>query len=101
MYGKYECFVMQMFVSYVHPVADLNAVFCMACSLLILVKDARGNPIALAPNNTAYKRWSSHSGHKLLCKLCQTLPPPAMGARVTVFGQADYADPLDDWRCYS
>ena len=24
-YGKYECFVMQMFVSCVHPVAVLNA----------------------------------------------------------------------------
>ena len=30
-YGKYECFVMQicMFVSCVHPVAVLNAAFCM------------------------------------------------------------------------
>ena len=38
-----------------------------------------------APNDTVYKRWSSHSGHKLLCKLCRTLPSPAMGARYTVF----------------
>ena len=30
-----------MFVSCVHPVAVLNAAFCMACSLLMLVKDAR------------------------------------------------------------
>ena len=30
-----------MFVSYVHPVAVLNAAFCMTCSLLILVEDAR------------------------------------------------------------
>ena len=29
--------------------------------------------------------WSCHSDHKLLCKLCRTLPPPAMGARFTVF----------------
>ena len=35
MYGKYKCFVMQMFVSCVHPVVDLNAAFCMTCSLLI------------------------------------------------------------------
>ena len=28
-----------------------------------------------APNDTAYKRWSCHSGHKLLCKLCGNLPP--------------------------
>ena len=39
-----------------------------------------------APNDTAYKRWSCHSGFKLLCKLCRTSPPPAMGARFTVFG---------------
>ena len=36
MYGKYECFVMQ-------PVAVLNAAFCMTCSLLMLVEDARGD----------------------------------------------------------
>ena len=39
-----------------------------------------------APNDTAYKRWSCHSELKLLCKLCRTSPPPAMGARFTVFG---------------
>ena len=36
-------------------------------------------------NDTAYKRWSCHSELKLLCKLCRTSPPPAMGARFTVF----------------
>ena len=25
------------------------------------------------------ERWSCHSGHKLLCKLCRNVPPPAMG----------------------
>ena len=39
----------------------------------------------MAPNDTAYKRWSCHSGFKLLCKLCRTSPPPAMGVRFTVF----------------
>ena len=29
----------------------------------------------MAPNDTAYKRWICHSSHKLLCKLCRTLPP--------------------------
>ena len=45
MYGKYECFVMQMLyvVSCVHPVAVLNAELCLTCSLLMLVKDARGD----------------------------------------------------------
>ena len=32
-----------MFVSYVHPVAVLNAVFCMTCSLLMLIEDAMGD----------------------------------------------------------
>ena len=30
------------FVSCVHPVAVLNAAFCMTCSLLMLVEDASG-----------------------------------------------------------
>ena len=38
-----------------------------------------------APNATAHKRWSCHSGLKLLCKLCRTSSPTAMGARFTVF----------------
>ena len=44
-FGKYEYFVMQMFlfVSCVHPVAVLNAVFCIICSLLMLVEDVRGD----------------------------------------------------------
>ena len=32
-----------MFVSCVHPVAVLNAAFCMTCSLLMLVEVARGD----------------------------------------------------------
>ena len=32
-----------IFVSCVHPMAVLNVAFCMTCSLLILVEDARGN----------------------------------------------------------
>ena len=32
-----------MFVSCVHPVAALNVAFCMTCSLLMLVEDARGD----------------------------------------------------------
>ena len=43
MYGECEFFVMQMFVSCVHPVAVLNAAFCITCSLLMLVEDAIGD----------------------------------------------------------
>ena len=32
-----------MFVSSAHPVVVLNAVFCMTCSLLMLVEDGRGD----------------------------------------------------------
>ena len=39
----WECFVMQMLYVCVHPVAVLNAAFCMTCSLLMLVEDAIGN----------------------------------------------------------
>ena len=42
-YGKYECFVMHMLYVCVHPVAVLNAVFCITCSFLVLVKVVRGN----------------------------------------------------------
>ena len=38
-YRECECFVMQMFVSCVHPVTVLNAAFCMTCSLLMLVEE--------------------------------------------------------------
>ena len=49
-YGKCECFVMQMLyaVSCVHPVEVLNAAFCMTFSLLILVEHARGDHMAEA-----------------------------------------------------
>ena len=40
--SSYRCC---MFVSCVHPVAVLNAAFCMTCSLLMLVEDERGNHI--------------------------------------------------------
>ena len=51
---------------------------------LTLVED-NGNSVINAPNDTSYKRWSCHSGLKLLCKLCWTSSPPALGARFTVF----------------
>ena len=58
-------------------------------SVMVAISDQTYNSTredtAVAPNDTAYKRWSCHSGFKLLCKLCRTSPPPAMGARFTVF----------------
>ena len=46
----------------------------------MLVEDERGDHMEdEAPYDTAYKRWSCHIGLKLLCILCRTSPPPAMG----------------------
>ena len=43
-YGKYECFVMQMlYVCVLCAFCVLNVAFCMTCSLLMLVEDARGD----------------------------------------------------------
>ena len=41
-----------MFVSCVHPVAVLNAAFCMTSSLLMLVEGARGDHIEEAFSRT-------------------------------------------------
>ena len=44
-YGKYECFVMEMLYVCVLCVScgSSHAVFCMTCSLLMLVEDVRGD----------------------------------------------------------
>ena len=42
-----------MLVSCVHPVAVLNAVFCMTCSLLMMVEDATDDHIEEAYSRDA------------------------------------------------
>ena len=37
-----------MFMFCVHPVSVLNSAFCMSCSLLMLVEDARGDHMEVA-----------------------------------------------------
>ena len=44
-----------MLVSCVHPVAVLNAAFCMTCSLLMLLKDARGDHMEEAYSRAGLK----------------------------------------------
>ena len=39
----------------------------------------------MAPNDTTYKRWSCHSGNKLLCKMCRHIPPPSNGCPINRF----------------
>ena len=50
-----------MFVSCVHPVAVLNAAFCMTCSLLMLVEDAIGDH-----TEEAYSRAGLIGSHECL-----------------------------------
>ena len=38
-----ECVFRRVFVSVVHPVAILSAVFCVICSLLMFMSDASGD----------------------------------------------------------
>ena len=41
-YGRYECFVKQMYVCVLCASCG-SSQFCMTCSLLMLVEDARGD----------------------------------------------------------
>ena len=66
---------------YIPPASSCTGGYLPSLAHLMMTTDT----LRLAPNDTAYKRWSCHSGFKLLCKLCRTSPPPAMGARFTVF----------------
>ena len=83
-----------MLVSYVHPVAAINAAFCMTCSLL-----NAGRGCKRRPYGRVSKRHSLQSVD--LSQRLQTAVHPEMGARFTVYGQAGHADPLGGWRCLS
>ena len=76
------------FVSCVHPVAVLNAEFCMTCSLLMLVEDAKDDHMEERLQKTQPTRVGALTMvWQTLCKLCLPLPPPAMGARLPFFGK--------------
>ena len=57
-----------MFVSCLHPVAVLNAAFCMTCSLLMLVEDARGDHVEEAYSRAGLQtiQHTSSSGQKII-----------------------------------
>ena len=78
-YGKYECVVMHMLYVCVYSTSCGSSQFCMTCSLLMLVEDERGDH--LAPNDTAYTRWSCHSSLANPVQIVSTPPPPVLGAR--------------------
>ena len=56
---------------------------------------------AEAPNDTAYTRWSCHSGLPIPVQIVSTPPAPSMETPLPLFGQDGHADPLDGWQCCS
>ena len=59
-----------MFVSCVHHVEVLNAAFCMTCSVLILVEDARGDHMVNYSGETVHTQLYPRmlrNFNKLLC----------------------------------
>ena len=89
-----------IFVSCVHPVAVLNAAFCMT-SFLMLFEDATGDHMEETPNDTSYTRCSCHSSLANPVHIVSTPPAPSKGGQITVFGQACHAEPMDGWQCSS
>ena len=59
-----------MFVSCVHLVAVLNAAFCMSCSLLMLVEDARVDHMEEAYSRAGLMTIGSHECLLLFTPSC-------------------------------
>ena len=71
-----------MFVSCVHPVAVLNAAFCMTCSLLMLVEDAIGGH-----TEEVYSRAGLTTALQVAMSISFCLPHPvAVSALMTCGG---------------
>ena len=90
-------------LNFLHFFTQSSSLFLIICPyhLSLPLSNYSCNRLNSAPNDTPCKRWSCHSGYKLLCKLCQNLPPQQWGPDLPFFGQAGHADPLDGWRCSS
>ena len=76
MYGKCECFVIQMLYACVHPVAVLNAAFCMTCSFLMLVEYARGDHMEdyhFVGKPAMRTRWMAGNLHAFLYYIVETV----------------------------
>ena len=72
-YGKCECFVMQILYGCV-----LCASSVLRSAWVAVVNADRGcknRPYGMAANDTEYKRCTCHGGYKLRCKLCRNLRP--------------------------
>ena len=62
--SSFRCF---MFVSCVHPVSVLNAAFCLTCSLLMLLEDARGEYMDLWTYPAGVRELLARWRDKLAC----------------------------------
>ena len=58
-------------VSCVHPVAILSAVFCIICSLSMLVSDALGDQIVEAYSSTGYGFVCCKYGFRMFAPFCR------------------------------
>ena len=75
-----------MFVSCVHPVAVLNAAFCMTCRLLLLVEDLRGDHV-----EEAYSRAGPMTVLSVAMSVSFCLPHPvAVSAFIICRGLCAY-----------
>ena len=82
-----------MFVSCKHPVAVLNAAFCMTCSMLMLVEDARGDHM-----EEAYSRAGLITALYVAMSVSFCLPHPvAVSAFVICRGLCACTEML--WMC--
>ena len=82
-----------MFVSCVHPVAVLNTAFCMTCSLLMLVEDARGDHM-----EEAYSRAGLITALQVVMSVSFCLPHPvAVSAFMLCSGLCACTEML--WMC--
>ena len=76
-----------------HPVAVLNAEFCMTCSLLMLVEDARGDHM-----EEAYSRAGLITAFYVAMSLSFCLPHPvSVSAFMNCRGLCAYTEML--WMC--
>ena len=78
-YGKCQCFVMQMLYVCLHLVSVLNAGFCRICNLLVLVDDTRGDHM-----EEAYSRAGLMRAFFVAMRVSFCLPHPVAVSAVII-----------------
>ena len=86
-----------VFVSVVHPVAIISAVFCGICSFLMFVPDDSGDHIMDTACSwlVRHSRGDCRGEH---CANCIHLPRLSGGPAAQFFGEASRASPQHGWR---